>query len=47
VVGDAPVGGRQADVVLAAWNAFQAAQRKIAEGATNTDVTEVIQQVAE
>jgi len=25
VVGDGKVGGRQADVVLAAWNAFQAA----------------------
>jgi len=43
VVGDAPVGGRKADVILAAWNAFQAAQRKIAEAATNNSVTEVIQ----
>ena len=32
---------------MAAWNAFQAAQRKIAQASTNTDVTEVIQQVAE
>lgn len=47
VVGEGKVTGRQADVVLAAWNAFQAAQRKIAAAATNTEVTEVIQQVAE
>lgn len=47
VVGDAPVTGRKADALLAAWNAFQAAQRKIAEAATNNSVTEVIQQVAE
>lgn len=33
-------------MVHAAWNAFQAAQRKIAEAATNTEVTEVIQQIA-
>jgi len=43
VVGDGPVAGRKADVILAAWNAFQAAQRKIAEAATNHSVTEVIQ----
>ena len=47
VVGDGPVTGRKADVILAAWNAFQAAQRKIGEAFTNTGVTEVIQQVAE
>jgi curved DNA binding protein len=47
VVGDAKATGRKADAVLAAWNAFQAAQRKIAEAATNNDVTEVIQKVAE
>eukprot|EP00353_Schmidingerella_taraikaensis_P011033 CAMPEP_0185579330 /NCGR_PEP_ID=MMETSP0434-20130131/14357_1 /TAXON_ID=626734 ORGANISM="Favella taraikaensis, Strain Fe Narragansett Bay" /NCGR_SAMPLE_ID=MMETSP0434 /ASSEMBLY_ACC=CAM_ASM_000379 /LENGTH=360 /DNA_ID=CAMNT_0028197329 /DNA_START=38 /DNA_END=1120 /DNA_ORIENTATION=+ len=47
VVGDGPVTGRKADVVLAAWNAFQAAQRRIGEAATNNDVTEVIQKVAE
>ena len=47
VVGDKEVDGRKADAVLAAWNAFQAAQRKIAAGSTNSDVTEVIQQVAE
>lgn len=47
VVGDGPVSGRKADVILAAWNAFQAAQRKIAEAASNNDVTEVIQKVAE
>lgn len=47
VVGDGPVTGRKADVVLAAWNAFQAAQRKIGEATTNTGVTEVIQQICE
>ena len=43
MVGGASMGGRKADVILAAWTAFQAAQRKIAVAATNTDVTEVIQ----
>ena len=47
VVGSTPATGRKADVVLAAWNAFQAAQRKIAEAATNNEVSEVIQKVAE
>lgn len=47
VVGSGAVAGRKADVILAAWNAFQAAQRKIAEAATNNSVTEVIQKVAE
>jgi len=47
VVGDAAVTGRKADVILAAWNAFQAAQRKIGEAATNTEVTAVIQKVCE
>lgn len=46
-IGDAPVTDRRADAVLAAWNAFQAAQRKIAGGATNADVTSVIQKTAE
>lgn len=47
VVGTGAVAGRKADVVLAAYNAFQAAQRKIAVAATNTEVTEVIQQICE
>jgi len=47
VVGGGKVTGRKADVVLAAWNAFQAAQRKIAVAATNTEVSEVIQKVCE
>lgn len=47
VVGEGKVSGRKADAVLAAWNAFQAAQRKIAGAATNNEVTEVIQKVAE
>jgi curved DNA binding protein len=47
VVGDGAVAGRKADVVLAAWYAFQAAQRQIAEASTNHEVTEVIQKMAE
>jgi methionine aminopeptidase len=47
VVGTSPVAGRKADVILAAYNAFQAAQRKIAVAATNNEVTEVIQQIAD
>ena len=47
VVGDGPVTGRKADVILAAWNAFQAAQRKIGEATTNSEVTDVIQAMAE
>ena len=39
--------GRKADVVLAAWNAFQAAQRQIGVATTNTEVTDVIQRVCE
>lgn len=47
VVGTGAVNGRKADVILAAYNAFKAAQRKIAVGSTNNSVTEVIQQIAE
>ena len=47
VVGDAKVTGKQADVVLAGYNAFLAAQRQIKEGATNASVTEVIAKVCE
>ena len=47
VVGDGAVSGRKADVILAAWNAFQAAQRQIGEATTNSQVTEVIQKMAE
>ena len=45
VIGDAKVSGKQADVVLAAHNAFLAAQRLIKEGSTNASVTEVIAKV--
>jgi hypothetical protein len=41
------VSGKKADVILAAYNAFLAAQRVIKEGATNTQVTEVIAKVSE
>ena len=41
------VSGKKADVILGAYNAFLAAQRVIKEGATNTQVTEVIAKVSE
>jgi len=47
VVGDTPCTGKKADVILAAWHAFQAAQRVIAEASTNHEVTDVIQRIAE
>ena len=47
IVGDKPVDGRKADVMLAAWNAFQAAQRVIKEAATNNEVTEAIAKACE
>jgi methionine aminopeptidase len=37
--------GRKAEVVLAAYNAFLAAQRSIKAAGTNTSVTEVIAKV--
>lgn len=45
--GASKVSGKKADVILAAYNAFLAAQRVIKEGATNTYVTEVIAKVSE
>lgn len=39
--------GAQADVILAAWNAFQAAQRTIRVGGTNQEVTKNIQSVCD
>ena len=42
IVGGTATDGRKADVMLAAWNAFQAAQRSIREAATNTEITEAI-----
>lgn len=47
VVGDAKVGDRKADVVMAAYHAHKAAQRKIKEGATNSEVTAAIAAVCE
>jgi methionine aminopeptidase len=38
--------GKHADVVLAAHNAFLAAQRLIKEGGTNTSVTEAIAKIS-
>lgn len=40
-----PVDGKKADVILAAYNAVQAAVRSIRPGNTNTNVTKVINQV--
>ena len=42
IVGGGSLDGPQADVMLAAWTAFQAAQRVIKEAATNNEVTEAI-----
>ena len=44
---NAPVTGKKADVVLAAYNAAQAALRLIKPGHNNNEVTEVVQKVAE
>ncbi len=46
-VGEGKIRGRQADAVLAAWTAFQAAQRSIGEAMTNTQVTEAIAKACE
>eukprot|EP00928_Gymnodinium_smaydae_P048548 TRINITY_DN3246_c0_g1_i2.p1 TRINITY_DN3246_c0_g1~~TRINITY_DN3246_c0_g1_i2.p1 ORF type:complete len:414 (+),score=97.91 TRINITY_DN3246_c0_g1_i2:85-1242(+) len=47
VIGDDKVEDKRADVVMAAWNAAEAALRLVKEGNTNTMVTEAIGQVAE
>ncbi|ODQ81886.1 hypothetical protein BABINDRAFT_160118 [Babjeviella inositovora NRRL Y-12698] len=47
VVGVEVATGRAADVVLAAWNASEAALRSIKVGRRNWDVTRVVDQVAE
>ena len=43
---NAPIIGKKADVILAAYKAAQAALRLIRPGHTNNEVTEVIQKVA-
>jgi methionine aminopeptidase len=43
----APVTGKRADVILAAYKAAQAALRVIKPGKLNNEVTEVIQKVAD
>jgi curved DNA binding protein len=45
--GASKVTGKKADVILAAWNAFRAAQRTIRQEGTNTSVTEVIAKACE
>lgn len=47
VVGEAKVGEKKADVIMAAYHAHKAAQRKIKEGATNSEVTAAIATVCE
>ncbi|KJE93426.1 proliferation-associated 2G4,b [Capsaspora owczarzaki ATCC 30864] len=44
---EAPVTGRKADVLLAAYNASEAAVRLVQAGSTNHKVTETVQQVAQ
>mmetsp|Transcript_12416 Transcript_12416/g.29240 ORF Transcript_12416/g.29240 Transcript_12416/m.29240 type:complete len:387 (+) Transcript_12416:154-1314(+) len=46
VVGDAKVEDKRADVVMAAWNAAEAALRLVQVGNTNTQVTEAIGKIA-
>ena len=43
---NAPITGKKADVILAAYKAAQAALRLIKPGHFNNEVTEVIQKVA-
>lgn len=47
VVGDAPVEGKKADVIHAAYNALQAALRLLKPGQKNNDVTEHIAKIVE
>jgi curved DNA binding protein len=47
VVGDEKVEDRRADVVVAAWNAAEAALRLVQVGNTNTQVTEALGKVAD
>jgi methionine aminopeptidase len=44
---NAPITGKKADVVLAAYKAAQAALRLIKPGHVNNEVTEVIQKVSD
>ncbi|KAF4729649.1 putative metalloprotease arx1 [Perkinsus olseni] len=47
VAGDAKVSGKAADVVMAAHTAAEAVLRKVKLGNTNTDITNLMQQVAD
>jgi len=47
VIGSETVQGRKADVIRAAWTAAEAAQRAAQLGASNKDITTVIQKAAE
>jgi curved DNA binding protein len=47
VVGDDKVEDKRADVIMAAWNAAEAALRLVQVGKTNTEVTEHFAKVAE
>jgi len=47
LLGEDKVDGRKADVVMAAWNAAEVAQRMLKDGATNTEITKAIAKIAE
>jgi curved DNA binding protein len=47
VIGEEKAEDRRADVVMAAWNAAEAALRLVQVGNTNTQVTEMLSKVAE
>lgn len=47
IVGGEKVEDRRADVIMAAWNAAEAALRLVQVGNTNTQVTEMLSKVAE
>lgn len=47
IVGGEPVEDKRADVIMAAWNAAEAALRLVQVGNTNTQVTEAFSKIAE
>jgi len=47
IVGGEPVEDKKADVIMAAWNAAEAALRLVQVGNTNTQVTEAFSKIAE
>merc|ERR1719164_368289 len=47
IVGDEKIEDRRADVMMAAWNAAEAALRLVQVGNTNTQVTQIFSKVAD